>query len=397
MGPSAFIIGTAMAGTAGMATLWRRRIRLVVFALLLLLALYSGGFADLVRLGAAGAGAILGPLLLGRRPRFGRPVSSRHEGRVLLSLLIAASAIGPVVAGLVPHAVGPLSILRFLFTNIQNVDPQALQSLCSDPAQAKDCAVTQLQLRAGAGGIFMAILPSVLLLLLADGLRRGRRFAWAGALLIQVALSVLAGIAIAGVLQPTTSATGTSEGIAAIEGSASSQPLTLALPLLLPAALTIVLLATRRLFHVTAPAGTYGRLAVQELVMAGALGIIYVSSGLLLARDFSPVPGSLDFLADLPDRFLPLGFVLDLPPAFFPQSTAAVLVYEGVGVVFWAVTGVLILRTFLREAHTRHDASTVRARTIVKTWEGSSLSWMTTWPGTCTGSRPRESPLSRTG
>ncbi|WP_113990551.1 phosphatase PAP2 family protein, partial [Arthrobacter sp. Hiyo1] len=48
MGPSAFIIGTAMAGTASMATLWRRRIRLAVSALLLLLALYSGGFADLV-------------------------------------------------------------------------------------------------------------------------------------------------------------------------------------------------------------------------------------------------------------------------------------------------------------------------------------------------------------
>lgn len=88
-GPSAFIIGAAMAGTASMATLWRRRIRLAVFALLLLLALPTGGFADRVRLGASGAGTVLGSLPLGRRPRFGRLVSSRHEGRVLLSLLIA--------------------------------------------------------------------------------------------------------------------------------------------------------------------------------------------------------------------------------------------------------------------------------------------------------------------
>lgn len=381
MGPSAFITGAAMAATASMATLWRRRIRLAVFALLLLLALYSGGFADLVRLGAAGVGTVLGPLLLGRRPRFGRPVSTRHEGRVLLSLLIAASAIGPVVAGLVPHAVGPLSILRFLFTNIQPVESQALQALCADPAQAKDCAVAQLQLRAGAGGIFMAILPSFLLLLLADGLRRGRRFAWVGTLLIQVGLSVLAGIAIAGVLQATASDTGASEGIAAIEGSSSSQPLTLALPLLLPLALTIVLLATVRLFHVTAPAGTYKRLAVQVLVMAAVLSVVYVGSGLLLAQEFSPVPGLPDLLADVPDRFLPLGFVLDMPPAFFPQGTGAVLVYEGVGVLFWAVAGVLIFKTFLHQTHTRHDASTERARKIIKTWEGSSLSWMTTWPG----------------
>lgn len=381
VGPSAFIIGTAMAGTASMATLWRRRIRLVVFALLLLLALYSGGFADLVRLGAAGAGTVLGPSLMGRRPRFARPVSSRHEGRVLLSLLIAVSAIGPVVAGLIPHAVGPLSILRFLFTNIQPVDPQTLQALCSDTAQAKDCAVAQLQLRAGAGGIFMAILPSFLLLLLAEGLRRGRRFAWVGTLLIQVGLSVLAGIALAGVLQPTTSDTGASEGIAAIEGSAPSQPFTLVLPLLLPLALTIVLLATRRLFHVQAPKGTYRRLAVRVLAVAAVLSVVYVGAGFFLAQDFSPVPGLPELLADVPDRFLPLGFVLDVPPAIFPQGTAAVLVYEGVGVVFWAVAGVLIFRTFLHQAHTRHDASTERARKVIKTWEGSSLSWMTTWPG----------------
>ncbi|MEO5316006.1 hypothetical protein PV772_18130 [Pseudarthrobacter sp. CC12] len=63
LGPSALITGALMAGTATMPTLWRRRIRLAVFALLILLALYTGGFADLVRLGAAVAGALLGPVL----------------------------------------------------------------------------------------------------------------------------------------------------------------------------------------------------------------------------------------------------------------------------------------------------------------------------------------------
>lgn len=59
LGPSALMTGAAMAGTAMMPTLWRRRVRLVAFALLILLALYSGGFADLVRLGAASTGALL--------------------------------------------------------------------------------------------------------------------------------------------------------------------------------------------------------------------------------------------------------------------------------------------------------------------------------------------------
>ncbi|WP_426997057.1 bifunctional lysylphosphatidylglycerol flippase/synthetase MprF [Pseudarthrobacter sp. N5] len=381
LGPSAFIVGAAMAWTAGLATLWRRRIRLVIFALLILLTLYSGGFADLVRLGAAGAGALLGPVLLGRRPRFGRPVSSRHEARVLVALLVAVSAVGPVVAGLIPHAAGPLSVLRFLFTNIQPVDPQTLQTLCADPAQAKECAGAQLQVRAGAGGVFMAILPSFLLLLLADGLRRGRRFAWAAALLVQVGLSVPAVIAITGVLQATNPDTAAAEGIGAIEMTSHAHPLTLVLPLLLPVVLSGVLLACRTFFPVAAPQGTYPRLAARILGLAGVLGLVYVGAALALAPGFAPVPGPAELVADVPDRFLPLGFMVDAPPAFFPQSPGAVLLYEGVGILFWAVTGVLVLSTFLRPAYTAHFADKVRARVILTTQESSSISWMTTWPG----------------
>ncbi|MFS0718936.1 phosphatidylglycerol lysyltransferase domain-containing protein [Arthrobacter sp. 1P04PC] len=381
MGPSAMICGAAMAATAAMGTLWRRRIRLIVFALLMLLALYTGGFADLVRLGAAAAGALLGPVLLGRRPHPGVQAASRHEGRVLLALLVAVSAIGPVVAGLVPHAVGPLSVLRFLFTNIQPVDPQTLQGLCADPARVKDCAAAQLQLRAGAGGIFMAILPSFLLLLLADGLRRGRRFAWAAVLLIQAALSVLAGATMAGVLQPAAPDTAAAERIGAMDAALYGNPLSLALPLLLPVLLSAVLLSGRRLFPVEAPPGTYRRLALAILATAVVLGVVYVGAGLALAGDFSPVPGPAELLADVPDRFLPLGYMIDLPPAFFPQSTAAVLLYEGTGIIFWTIAGALILKTFLRPAHSRHRTDEDRVRIILTTSESSSLSWMTTWPG----------------
>lgn len=386
LGPSALACGAAMAATAAVPTLWRRRIRVVVLSVLMLFALYAGGFEDMVRLGAAAAGGLLGPLLLGRRPRFGRPAVSRHEGRVLVALLVVVAAVGPVVAGLAPHAVGPLSVLRYLFTNIQPVDPQTLQAFCSHPAEARDCAAAQLQQRAGAGGLFMAILPSFLLLLLADGLRRGRRFAWVAVLLMQVALSVLAVITIAGVLQPAvphTAAPNTParEGVGGIDLSGYSHPLSLVLPMLLPLFLTAVLFLGRTLFPVSAPPGTYRRLARRVLVAWVLLGAAYVGAGLALAGGFTPAPGLPQLIADVPDRFLPLGFLVDLSPAFFPESTAAVLLYEGIGVVFWAVTGILLLRTFLRPAHGRHSADEDRARTILKAHGGSSLSWMTTWAG----------------
>ncbi|MEN8583607.1 DUF2156 domain-containing protein [Burkholderia sp. RS01] len=385
VGPSALACGAAMAATAATPTLWRRRIRVVILAVLMLFAFYAGGFEDLVRLGAAVAGTLLGPLLLGRAPRFGRPAVSRHEGRVLVALLVVVAAVGPVVAGLAPHAVGPLSVLRYLFTNIQPVDPQTLQAFCSHPAEARDCAAAQLQQRAGAGGLFMAILPSFLLLLLADGLRRGRRFAWAAVLLMQVALSVLAVITIAGVLQPAVphpaADTAGREGVGGIDLSAYSHPLSLVLPMLLPVFLTAVLLLGRTLFPVHAPPGTYLRLASRVVVAWVLLGAAYVGAGLALAGGFTPAPGLPQLIADVPDRFLPLGFLVDLSPAFFPESTAAVLLYEGIGVVFWAVTGTLLLRTFLRPAHGRHSSDEDRARAILKAHEGSSLSWMTTWAG----------------
>ncbi|TSE14204.1 rhomboid family intramembrane serine protease [Arthrobacter sp. KBS0703] len=64
VGPSALACGAAMAATAATPTLWRRRIRVVILAVLMLFAFYAGGFEDLVRLGAAVAGTLLGPLLL---------------------------------------------------------------------------------------------------------------------------------------------------------------------------------------------------------------------------------------------------------------------------------------------------------------------------------------------
>ncbi len=381
LGPSALLFGAAMAATATMGTLWRRRIRLGILALLVLLTLYSGSFPDLVRLGAAVSGGLLGPLLLGRLPRFRVPVVSRREARVLVAMIVAASAAGPVLAGLLPQSAGPLAVLRYLFTNIQPVDPQLLQTLCADPTQVRDCAAAQLQLRAGAGGIFMAILPSVLLLLFADGLRRGRRFAWYATLVLEGGLAILAGTYIAAALMPAGPNAPPNEGPGAIDVAAFHHPFSLILPLLLPLALFILLLATRKLFPVCAPPKTYPRLALNLLATAAVLAAVYVLGGMALAEGFTPVPGLVDLLADVPDRFLPLGFVLDAAPAFFPQSTPAVLLYEGVGVVFWAVAAVLVLRTFLRPAHNRHGSDEDRARAILRSTEGSSLSWMTTWAG----------------
>lgn len=381
MGPSAALFGAAMAATPTISTPWRRRLRVTVLALLLVLALYDGSFPDLVRFGAAVVGLGMGSVLYRRRPRFALPAMSRREARVLVALGVSACAVGPVIAGLSPHAAGPLSVLRFLFTDIQPVDPQTLQTLCGDPAQANECAMMRLQLRAGAGGIFMSILPSFMLLLSADGLRRGRRFAWGSALVVLGAMAVVAGTHIAPVLFPALMGTAQDESTGGLDLTHFRHPLSLVLPLLLPIVLLLVVSGCRRLFAVSAPPGTYRRLALRLLVAGSVLAGLYVVAGLILASGFTPVPGLLQLVADVPDRFLPLGYTLDIPPAFFPQSTSAVLLYEGTGVAFWALTAALILLSFLQPAHSRNAADLNRARTILMAQESSPLSWMTTWPG----------------
>ncbi|MDQ6752932.1 MAG: DUF2156 domain-containing protein, partial [Actinomycetota bacterium] len=48
---------------------------------------------------------------------------------------------------------------------------------------------------------------------------------------------------------------------------------------------------------------------------------------------------------------------------------------------FWTLAAVLILFSFLKPGHSRNAEDLNRARTLLMTQEGSSLSWMTTWPG----------------
>ncbi|WAP51929.1 hypothetical protein OL239_00800 [Arthrobacter sp. ATA002] len=81
VGPLALVCGVAAAASARIPTLWRRRLRLGLFTLLLLLALYGGSFHSIMLLGAAATGALAGPLLDGRRPscRAGwSPAGAKH-------------------------------------------------------------------------------------------------------------------------------------------------------------------------------------------------------------------------------------------------------------------------------------------------------------------------------
>ncbi|MFF5790634.1 bifunctional lysylphosphatidylglycerol flippase/synthetase MprF [Paeniglutamicibacter sp. NPDC012692] len=374
LGPTAPACAVLAAGSAWMGVLWRRRIRTGLLAVLVTLVLYVGFFADAVRLVAALAGLLLGPRLAGRATRT-RTAASVRELRVLVSIIVAASAIGPVVAALNPAALGPLSYLQYVFTGLEPRDPAELIDLCSgdDPG---DCLLARAQQLTGIGGLFMAVVPSYLLLLCAAGLRRGRRAAWLGVAAVYAAMSVVAGAQLVSLAADEEEAT-FFRALAVLDpGDAVDEVVPLIVPMLLLAAL----LPARRWFTVRAPAGTYRRAAVRAVAAAAILAAGYVAAAWAVAGQFAPQPDPGRILADVPDRFLPLGSALGLVPAFIPTGVVAALLYVGPGMVLWLLVGALLLQSFRRPALPQDQADARHARAILEAAGGSNLAWMTTWP-----------------
>ncbi|MCQ2000225.1 bifunctional lysylphosphatidylglycerol flippase/synthetase MprF [Arthrobacter zhaoxinii] len=371
VGPTAFLAAALAAASAQLGTLWRRRLRVSLFTLLVLLALYGGSFSSLAVLGAAVTGVAAGPYLAGRRPALPRRlVTSRREARVLVALIVLASAAGPVISALSTQPVGPLAVLRYLFTDVEVRTPAELAQLCGVESDSARCAAARLQLRAGPAAFFLATLPLVLLAVFSDGLRRGRHFAWLAALLLQGAMTVLAAVRIGRLLAGQGNLSpGTGSFIA------------LVVPMAVPLAVLVLLAFTRRLFPVAAPAGTYRRLAGTVALLAVLLAALYLGAGLLNRNGFSPAATPALLTADLPGRFLPVLEVTSRAPGIVPENLPAVLLYEGVGVLFWIVTCTLLLRSFLVPPDSPAARDTDRARSLLRTHGGSTLAWMTLWQG----------------
>ena len=180
-----------MAASSNMGTLWRRRIRVGTLALTITLALFSGQLQDVIRFFAAVVGLVIGQWIVGRSARGERIAGTQREGRVLVAIVVAASAIGPMIAALSPQAVGPLAVLRDLFRGVPWTVAE-VRELCEESSSDPDCRRGLLELRlSGIGPTLLSLMPSIFVLVLSDGLRRGRRFAWIATVCAQVVLLVL--------------------------------------------------------------------------------------------------------------------------------------------------------------------------------------------------------------
>lgn len=130
--PSA--IGPALAVSSRLSALWRRRLRLVLLATAVMLVAYSGQLSDVLLLSAGLVGLAAGPLLLGRPARTPGP-ASRTEARVLVAMVVAVSAVGPLVAAIAQSPIGPLSVLQFVVLSPPPTPPPSRRSAPEPPTR----------------------------------------------------------------------------------------------------------------------------------------------------------------------------------------------------------------------------------------------------------------------
>ena len=374
--PLPWILGALLAATAAMNTLWRRRIRTLVLVILVTTVLFAGHLQDLTRLSAAVAGLLIGPVLFGRAARSPVLGGTIRERRTLVALVVAAGVLGPILAAFSPHAIGPLSALRELFDQVP-YSPRELLDVCADPALHDECRKGQQALRlSGIGPVVMNLMPSLVLLVAAEGLRRGRRAAWLLSVYGHLALVAVTGASVLVRITEQDEARSILYGIHR-HGSIYGEWIPL-LPLL---AVLALLLASRRLFDVRAQRGTYRRVWAGTIAAAAAALVIYLVVGTALSDGFDRDPGIGTLLRDAPRRLLPPVYLQLFEPPVMPLTAGATLLFEWIGVVVWATFCLLVLRSFRAPPAGQDLGGAHKVRELLHSPGGDSMSWMSTWPG----------------
>lgn len=368
------ILGALMTATSFAGPLWRRRIRVLVLLVVILNLLYSGQPADLYRLCAALSGLLLGRLYR-PQPRLGWARSSHREARTLLASAVAVLAVGPVITVFSGASYGPLAPLGLLLTSA-TPNPGDFADRCfADAATASCLRDLALERTAGVGPVLVTLLPLVTLLVAAYGLLRGRRFAAWLAIAVNLGLAALAAY-----FYGFLPVSGQRHVVGVNSGRYWEVLLSLLVSTLVPVATAVLVALNLRHF----PVRTRPRAARKfALTVVGALVILsalYLGLGWLLRDRFRPAFTFSALLADLPEWFIPVGFLRVERTTPLPTDFASSVVYQWVGPLFWItviVAALLVLRVSpLSSAH----GEQARMRAILRSG-GRSLSYLITWPG----------------
>lgn len=362
------VLGVGFALSCTLTPLWRRRLRLLLTIAITISVMYIGHLEQVALACGAAAGLVAAALTYDRAWPWTGLRASHHEVRMLVGVLVAAPALGGILAALVASTHGPMSLSSLVFAT-QGPSPRDLAAGCPPSGLAAGCRGLHEQLLlAPWAAVPVQAGPALLLLLCAYGLRRGRRLAWWLAVVFNLAvLSASIWVAYAVHSRPSVR-------IARLDGGARGMsPAWEAM--VLSVVTLIALLVTRRRFDQSGDGRAVRKLTV---TLATALGVALGAFLLLgyLLRD----PTRAEFGG--PARDLPIRFLASMlfSSRFLPVNLAGRLLCVVVFLLFWIVV-LAALTAFFAHTSTYRDADAAdRARAIL-THGGSTLSYMSTWPG----------------
>jgi phosphatidylglycerol lysyltransferase len=374
VGPLPAVLALAGAVSAGWAPLWRRRTRAGLSVVLAMLVLYAGSVGDVLSaVGLAAGTAVTALVATGSRHPSRPAVVSRRESRTLVALLVAAAGVGPLIAALSITPDGPWAVVSHLFVS-EPPSHGVLRAVCGPAGDAADCQALRARLRlTGFGPALASVLPVLLQLVLAEGLRRGRRAAWVGMVMLSAALTAVGAYVVHSVLDRPAE-----EWPLLASAPGSLPPTSLLAPLLAPGLVLLLLLVTRTRFDVRSAPGSAGRWAA---LAAGGIALVlvcYVGVGLMITGNYATAPGPGRLLLDLPARLLPPGYLGEMLPRAIPLRGPARVLAGWTGIACWAVL-VGTAWSVVRPAVPSGDAA--RARAVVARHGEGALSYMTTWTG----------------
>lgn len=375
LSPLVLPVGALMAASAFCSHLLRRRIRLIGYVAILVALLYSGNPGDYCILAAALIGHAAGRVMAGP-PAHAETGwhwlrSTSFEARRMFAAIAVVLALGPVIAITSHNHAGPLSTVGLLMSPV-SVDDGTL-ARCLAGATHSGCFLQFDLMRASMpGAVLRSLLPTAVTLVLAWGLYRGRRFAATCAVAINL---FTAGVAIAYYLVVPLSFA--PDGMTSLlQHGAITACVTNTLP---PLIFAIALAAAMKHFPIRVGwrrlIGGVGAIVLVLLACAA----VYLMYGIAQPDAFSPRATASSLLAELPGRFLPIGFLSHMKLSFVPRTPMASIVYQGVGLVFWIVVLVVVIR-WMSDVSESNERAQARAERLVETG-GESMSFMTTWEG----------------
>ncbi|KJL32375.1 bifunctional lysylphosphatidylglycerol flippase/synthetase MprF [Microbacterium azadirachtae] len=361
--PSIGIFGAILAGSAFAPALYRRRIRLLGLSLLVTYTLYGGDADSVYRLLAALAGLILGVILTSGRPRPAWYRSSYHETRTLTAAMVAVTGLGPLIVLLTGVGIGPLAPV---VAGLRGVDISGIADACAQNNASAHCvAGVTTAVAAGTGVVLMSLVPLLLSLVAAWGLRSGRRAAWFLAIGVNAMMALLTGLSVAtrSLREPTD--------VIQID---RQFPGFSVLAILVPVGMCILLAITHRRFAVRA-----SRRAVRRFSLTiGIAFVVLAATNMILVSAVSHSPSFWSSLATTLRRFLPT--IIGRPSGHTPLTGIALALHRDVGALFWLVFAIAMVALLLGRSRKAADDAE-RFRTQLRTTDGGTLGFMGTWEG----------------